>query len=87
MIKMIYDHRYDSRQTNKTRTSKVGAISKAQKAQNIFFGKKLVSFEKKSFKKSRIVPKNVEEGALWDCLTYSQLQNMRKLEGGTLLRQ
>ena len=27
--------------SNKTRTSKVGAISKAQKAQNIFFGKKL----------------------------------------------
>ena len=31
---------------NKTRTSKVGAISKAQKAQNIFFGKKLAIFEK-----------------------------------------
>ena len=30
---------------NKTRTSKVGAISKAQKAQNIFFGKKLEIFE------------------------------------------
>ena len=30
---------------NKTRTSKVGAISKAQKAQNIFFAKKLVIFE------------------------------------------
>ena len=25
---------------NKTRTSKIGAISKAQKAQNVFFGKK-----------------------------------------------
>ena len=37
---------------NKTRTSKVGAISKAQKAQNIFFGKKLEIFEKKiTFKK------------------------------------
>ena len=30
---------------NKTRTSKVGAISKTQKAQNIFFGKKLEIFE------------------------------------------
>ena len=30
---------------NKTGTSKVGAISKAQKAQNIFFGKKLEIFE------------------------------------------
>ena len=33
-------------ETNKTRTSKVGAISKAQKAQNNFFGKKLEIFEK-----------------------------------------
>ena len=32
---------------NKTGTSQVGAISKAQKAQNIFFGKKLEIFEKK----------------------------------------
>ena len=66
---------------NKTRTSKVGAISKAQKAQNIFFGRKLVIFEKNQ--KSRIVPKNVKGG--WDLLTYIQLQNMKKLEG-TLLR-
>ena len=34
---------------NKTGTSQVGAISKAQKAQNIFFGKKLEIFEKKNF--------------------------------------
>ena len=33
------------RLSNKTGTSKVGAISKAQKAQNIFFGKKLEIFE------------------------------------------
>ena len=33
--------------SNKTGTSQVGAISKAQKAQNIFFGKKLEIFEKK----------------------------------------
>ena len=32
---------------NKTGTSQVGAISKAQKAQNIFLGKKLEIFEKK----------------------------------------
>ena len=32
---------------NKTGTSQVGAISKAQKAQNIFCGKKLEIFEKK----------------------------------------
>ena len=49
--------------TNKTRTPQVGAISKAQKAQNIFFGKKLEIFEKKiSFGKCRTVPKNVKGG-------------------------
>ena len=48
---------------NKTGTSQVGAISKAQKAQNIFFGKKLEIFEKKfSFGKCRTVPKNVKGG-------------------------
>ena len=40
---------------NKTRTPQVGAISKAQKAQNIFFGKKLEIFEKK------ILPENVAQ--------------------------
>ena len=51
---------------NKTGTSQVGAISKAQKAQNIFFGKKLEIFEKKnSFGKSHTVPKNVKGGTLW----------------------
>ena len=35
----------------KTRTSKVGAISKAQKAQNIFLEKKLVVFETKILSK------------------------------------
>ena len=44
---------------NNTGTSKVGAISKAQKAQNIFFKKKLEFF---SFGKCRIVPKNVKRG-------------------------
>ena len=34
-------------EVNKTGTSQVGAISKAQKAQNFFFGKKLEIFEKK----------------------------------------
>ena len=44
---------------NKTGTSKVGAISKAQKAQIFFF--KLNIF---SFRKCRIVPKNVKGGTL-----------------------
>ena len=65
--------------------SKVGAIFKAQNAQNIFLEKKLEIFEIFSFKKRCIVPKNVKGGTLWDVLTYIQLQNMKKLEGGTLL--
>ena len=50
--------------SNKTGTSQVGAISKAQKAQNIFIGKKLENFRKKkiSFGKCRTVPKNVKGG-------------------------
>ena len=52
---------------NKTGTSQVGALSKAQKAQNIFFGKKLEIFEKKiSFGKCRTVPKNVKGGTLFN---------------------
>ena len=67
---------------NKTRTSKVGAISKTQKAQNIFFGK-TSNFWKFSFDKCRIVPKNVKVGTLWDLLAYIQFQNIKKIEGGT----
>ena len=69
------------RTKNKTRTSKVGAISKAQKAQNIF----LEIFDLFSFRKCRIVPKNVKGGTLWALLTYVLLQNIKKLERGTLL--
>ena len=47
---------------NKTGTSKVGAISKAQKAQKTFFEKKLEFFDFFSFRKCRIVPKNVKGG-------------------------
>ena len=42
---------------NKTGMSKVGAISEAQKAQNIFFEKKLEIFENFAFGKCRIMPK------------------------------
>ena len=53
---------------NKTGTFKVGAISKAQKAQitslgTIFFERDFVLF---SFEKCRIVPKNVKGGTLFD---------------------
>ena len=47
---------------NKTGTSRVGAISEAQKAQKTFFEKKLEIFEFFSFRKCRIVPKNVKGG-------------------------
>ena len=47
---------------NKTRTSKVGAISKAQRAQNIFLEKNLKFLNFFCFKKTRIVPKNVKGG-------------------------
>ena len=79
---------------NKTGTSKVGAISKAQKARNIF--KKNLKFlnffriVSKNVKGEshycRIVSKNVKGETLWAFLTYIQLQNIKKLEKGTLLR-
>ena len=47
---------------NKTGTSQVGAISKAQKAQNIFLEKKLEIFEKKNFRKMSHSAKNVKGG-------------------------
>ena len=47
--------------------------------------RKILSLEKKfSFKRSRIVPKNVKEGTLLDLLTNIPLQNIKKLKGGTL---
>ena len=68
---------------NKTRTSKVGAISKAQKAQNIFFEKLKFSnfffFRKVSHKAEKC-----ERETLWDLLTYIQLQNIKNSKGGPL---
>ena len=63
---------------NKTRTSKVGAISKAQKAQNIFLEKIEIFF---SQKKSHSAEK-CKRGTLLDLLTYIPLQNIKKLEEG-----
>ena len=51
---------------NKTRTPQVGAISKAQKAQNIFFGKKLEIFEKKFFRKMSHSAEKCKRGTLFD---------------------
>ena len=74
-----------TRLKNKTGTSKVCAISKTQKAQN-YFEKKNEIFDFFSFGKCRIVPKNVKGGTIWALLTYILLQNIKKLERGTLLR-
>ena len=52
---------------NKTGTSQVGAISKAQKAQNIFLEKKLEIFEKKNFfRKMSRSAKKCKRGTLFD---------------------
>ena len=69
---------------NKTGTSKVGAISKAQNAKDFSLKKKLEIFEF-FFRKCRMVPKNVKGRTLWALLTYILLQNIKKLERGTLL--
>ena len=47
MTSLENEYRVVKESHNKTGTSQVGAISKAQKAQNIFFGKKLEIFKKK----------------------------------------
>ena len=70
--------------TNKTKTSKVGAISKAQKPQNIFSEKNLKFLEKNSFQKKSHSAEKCKRGTLLDLLTYILLQNIKKLEGGTL---
>ena len=68
---------------NKTGTSQVSAISKAQKAQNIF-GKNLKVSKKISFGKCRTVPKDVKGGPF---LIYKHAfcsKITKKLKGGTL---
>ena len=58
---------YSAVRLNKTGTSQVGVMSKAQKAQNIFFGKKLEIFEKKiSFRKMSHSAEKCKRGALFD---------------------
>ena len=75
--------KYFAKHKNKTGTSKVGAISNAQKAQNIFFGKKLEIFEK-IFRKMSHSAEKCKEGTLFDFQTCILLQNNKKLKGGTL---
>ena len=69
---------------NKTRTSRVGAVSKAQKAQNIILDETWSFWKVFSCKKSRTVPKNVKEGTLFDFQTCILLQNNKILKGGPL---
>ena len=57
-------------------------MSKAQKAQN-FFEKKLEIF---SLRKMSHSAEKCRRGTLWTLLTYILLQNIKKLERGTLLR-
>ena len=59
----------------------LGAISKAQKAQNTFFEKNLNFF---FFRKCRIVLKKVKGGTSWALLTYILLQNTKKNSKGGL---
>ena len=55
------------------------------KKRKTLFLEKIEIFEKKiSFKRSRIVPKNVKGETLLDLLTNIPLQNIKKLKGGTL---
>ena len=62
---------------NKTGTSKVDAISKAQKAQ------KKMSHSAEKCKRGDPLVSSGFVG--WALLTYILLQNIKKLEGGTLL--
>ena len=61
---------------NKTGTSKVGAISKAQKAQNIFFGKKLEIFEKKIF--FRKMSHSAKKCKRWDPFSFPNMHSVAK---------
>ena len=62
---------------NKTGTSKVGAISKAQKAQKTFLRKNL-KFLNFFFQKMSHSAEKCKKGTLWALLTYILLQNIKK---------
>ena len=71
------------KKVNKTGTSKVGAISKAQEVQKKIFFKK--NFEYFFFQKMSHSAEKCKRGTLWASSTYIMLQNIKKLERGTLL--
>ena len=72
---------------NKTGTSKVGAISEAQKAQKKFLEKNWIFWKIFFFQKKSHSAEKCKRGILLDLLTYIPLQNIKKLEGGTLWGQ
>ena len=63
-----------TKKRNKTGTSKVGAISKAQKGQKTFF--------KKNFQKMSHRAGKCESGILWALITNILLQNIEKTRKG-----
>ena len=69
---------------NKPGTAKIGAISKAQKSAS--FLKKKTKFLNFFFQKMSHSAEKCKRGTLWALLTYILLQNIKKLERGTLLR-
>ena len=80
-----FDRIYINIKTRRERL-KSALYLRLKKRKRLFLRKKLEIFEFFSFRNRRIVPKNVKGGTLWALLTYILLQNMKKLEGGTLLR-
>ena len=70
---------------NKTRTSKVGAISEAQKGQNIFLEKKLEIFENFLFRKkvTQCRKKNRKGDSLVPSGFVGYLEKVKKNERGT----
>ena len=75
-------NRFSDGISNKTRTSKVGAISKAQKAQNNFLEKNLKILKFFFLQKKSHSAEKCKRGTLLDLLTYIPLQNIKNLEGG-----
>ena len=58
----------------------------AQNAQKTFFKKNLEIFDFVFFQKMSHSAEKCKRGTLWALLTYILLQNIKKLERGTLLR-
>ena len=77
-MKIVKNGPFRVRLSAEKETRRERLISKAQKPQNNFL-KKNLKFLIFSFRKCRIV--------FWALLTYILLQNIKKLERGTLLKQ